>query len=277
MPGTAASLSADLAGELTHLALCWRIVRADGVALGFTTHDRPLRAGGLEHASAPGMAPSAVVSAIGLDVDSMEIDGGLTSSEITGADLAAGRYDGAAVRLTLVDWRRPDAGVHELMRGSIGAIAAGSGADAGFTATLRGPIAALEAIAVEAYSPECRAELGDRRCRVALRGRRRRGRIAALGGSAIAVEGIVAADFGDGGIRFLEGASAGIDRRIIGVEGDRLLLEASIAVAIGDAVEVVEGCDKRFATCRDRFDNAANFRGEPHVPGGDMLVRFGGL
>jgi len=37
------------------------------------------------------------------------------------------------------------------------------------------------------------------------------------------------------------------------------------AVDPEDAVELREGCDKRFETCVDRFANAANFRGEPHL------------
>ena len=31
------------------------------------------------------------------------------------------------------------------------------------------------------------------------------------------------------------------------------------------------GCDKRFATCRDRFANIINFRGFPHMVGNDVL------
>ena len=31
------------------------------------------------------------------------------------------------------------------------------------------------------------------------------------------------------------------------------------------------GCDKRFATCRDRFANTLNFRGFPYMVGNDML------
>jgi hypothetical protein len=31
------------------------------------------------------------------------------------------------------------------------------------------------------------------------------------------------------------------------------------------------GCDKSFATCRDRFANALNFRGFPHMVGNDVL------
>ena len=42
------------------------------------------------------------------------------------------------------------------------------------------------------------------------------------------------------------------------------------------AVELGEGCDKRLATCSQRFDNAANFRGEPHLPGNDLLTRYPG-
>ena len=41
-------------------------------------------------------------------------------------------------------------------------------------------------------------------------------------------------------------------------------------------VSLTEGCDKRFATCRTRFANSANFRGEPHLPGNDLLTRYPG-
>jgi uncharacterized phage protein (TIGR02218 family) len=47
-------------------------------------------------------------------------------------------------------------------------------------------------------------------------------------------------------------------------------------VAVGALVELIEGCDKIFATCRDRFANGENFRGEPHLPGADLLTRYPG-
>ncbi len=43
-------------------------------------------------------------------------------------------------------------------------------------------------------------------------------------------------------------------------------------IAPGDAFTVTAGCDKRFATCRDRFANTVNFRGFPHIPGNDFIV-----
>ena len=42
----------------------------------------------------------------------------------------------------------------------------------------------------------------------------------------------------------------------------------------GDALALTAGCDRRFATCRDRFGNAANFRGFPHIPGNDFVLRY---
>lgn len=46
---------------------------------------------------------------------------------------------------------------------------------------------------------------------------------------------------------------------------------------LGDArcgLTGVEGltCDKQFATCRDTFSNAENFRGFPHMPGPDAVL-----
>lgn len=35
--------------------------------------------------------------------------------------------------------------------------------------------------------------------------------------------------------------------------------------------DLATGCDQRFATCRDRFANALNFRGFPHMVGNDVL------
>ncbi len=273
-------LGERLTADLTALALCWRIVRQDGVALGFTTHDRSLLIAGMRYESAPGMAPSAVVTSDGLDIDTMDVAGALTADAITEADLAAGRYDGAAVRLFMVDWQAPDAGQQLLARGTLGTVESGSGADAGFAATLRGPTAALAVTRIESYSPECRAELGDRRCRVAMRGRSERRTVASCDGESVVVSGIDsqrAALFAEGQLRILEGAGAGIERRVIATDGDRMLFDEPLVVAPGVTVTLTEGCDKRFATCTSRFGNGVNFRGEPHVPGSDVLTRFPGL
>jgi uncharacterized phage protein (TIGR02218 family) len=264
-----------LDAELTHLALCWRLVRRDGVALGFTSHDRDLLVDGLNHLARPGMSPSAIVLGDGVTADDMDVAGGLSSAALTRNDLLAGRWDGARLRLFLVDWRDPAAGQVPLAFGTLGNVAVGEGSDAGFVATLQSPAAALQASVVESCSPECRASLGDARCRVSLRGRSRITRISAAGPDRLRAEAIVAADHAEGSVLVLDGASAGLDRRLVAEADGWLQLDEPLPLAAGDRVLLVEGCDKRFATCRDRFGNSANFRGEPHVPGGDLLTRIG--
>ena len=33
------------------------------------------------------------------------------------------------------------------------------------------------------------------------------------------------------------------------------------------------GCDKTLSICANRFANAANFRGFPHMPGNDFIIQ----
>ena len=55
--------------DLDTVAAYWRIHRKDGVTLGFTTHDRDIRFGGILHRAAPGMLPSAIRKTIDLADD----------------------------------------------------------------------------------------------------------------------------------------------------------------------------------------------------------------
>ncbi|MNT98193.1 hypothetical protein D3C72_2407210 [compost metagenome] len=34
------------------------------------------------------------------------------------------------------------------------------------------------------------------------------------------------------------------------------------------------GCDRRLTTCREKFENVPNFRGFPHIPGNDFVLRY---
>jgi uncharacterized phage protein (TIGR02218 family) len=265
-------------GDLTSLAFCWRVERRDGVCLGFTSHDRDIEIGGLAYRAAPGMLPSAVSVSDGFEASTLDVSGALTSDSIREADLAAGRWDRAAVSLFLVDWADPDGERVALARGELGDAAVKAN---GFEAELRGPAALLERPVAEQTSPECRAELGDRRCRVDMASRISVTRI-----SAVEAENVVAVadvsgeagDFGFGRLRWIGGANSGLETPILGSAETLLTLQEPppFAAREGDLVEIRQGCDKSFATCRARFANAENFRGEPHLPGMDLLTRYPG-
>jgi uncharacterized phage protein (TIGR02218 family) len=264
--------------ELTSLAFCWRVERRDGVCLGFTGHDRDLVIGGLVYRSAPGMLPSAVSVSDDFDASTLDVSGALTSNSIRESDLAAGRWDRAAVFLFLVDWEDPGGDRLHLARGELGDVTVKAN---GFEAELRGSAALLERAVTEQTSPECRAELGDRRCRVDMAGRARATRVAEAPGEDLVVVAEAPGGpgaYGFGRLRWISGANSGLESTIVASQGPELRLQEPppFAISAGDLVRIEEGCDKSFATCRGRFANAENFRGEPHLPGMDLLTRYPG-
>ncbi|MGB3723096.1 MAG: DUF2163 domain-containing protein [Pacificimonas sp.] len=271
------ALAASLAAPVTSLAWLWRVVRADGVALGFTTHDRALRVGGMAYHPAPGMVPSAVSESDGADVEGVDVSGVLSSDFITAADIEAGRYDGARAKLMLVDWAATDSGVLFVTHGTLGAIRVQNGR---FEAELRTAETLLNAVPVELTTPECRARLGDGRCGVDLAARRREvvvSEILDVGEVRVAPapgDGL----FAYGRMRALSGALAGVDVGIARNVDDILVLDDDArGLAVGDRLLLTEGCDRRWTTCRGRFGNGDNFRGEPFVPGRDSVLRYPGL
>ena len=262
---------------LTTVAFCWRLERRDGVALGFTTHDRDLEIEGLVYRAAPGMVPSAVTIGDGFEAGGLDVSGALTSDAISRDDLAAGRWDGAAVFLFACDWENGGATL-PLARGEMGDVTVKGG---GFEAELRGPAALLDRAAVEQTSPSCRAELGDRRCRVDMAGRTLLTRIAAVEeDDRVEVEAAATGAnlYAFGRLRWLTGPNSGLDSAIAASDGALLTLREPppSPAAVGDVIEIREGCDKLFATCTGRFANGLNFRGEPHLPGMDLLTRYPG-
>lgn len=261
---------------VTTLAFCWRIERRDGIGIGLTAHDRDLTIDGNRYRTTPGMTPSAIRRADGSDADTMDVEGAFASAAIREDELLNGRWDGARVTLCAVDWT-DTANRLALGGGRIGSVETRNGR---FTAELRGAAAALDRPASEVTSPECRAELGDRRCRIALAARRTVVRVTAIADEGFAIDAPAGDEtrWRNGRVRWLDGANAGSDQSVHGVEGAVVTLRARprAPVAVGDRAILIEGCDKSIATCTERFANAANFRGEPFLPGMDLLTRYPG-
>ena len=251
----------------------WRVERSDSVALGFTSHDNDLTRDGFVYRAAPGMVPSAIRLSDGFEADDVDLDGTLTSGAFTDDDLRAGRWDGARLVLSAVDWADPQAKPVVLVRGTFGSVALRDGA---FSVGLRGVAGAFDAPVAEDTSSSCRATLGDRRCRVDLAGRRHVARATVVAGSVVTLDtsfpdGI----FAGGSLRWTDGPRAGIAEQVLASAGTGVTLAEPVTLAVPIAVKLLEGCDRQLATCRDRFVNVVNFQGEPHLPGNDLLTRYG--
>ena len=272
-------LAAALGQEVTTLATCWRIQRRDGVVLGFSTHDRTLTIDGLDYRAVAGFTPTAVDSSNALDVDNLDVEGVLESGTISRADLMAGRYDFAAVSIFLVNWSDLSQGKMRLRDGWLGEVTMKDGA---FTAEVRGLTERLQADVGDVFSPECRADLGDRRCKVNLAGVIKTGTVTAVTDRQTFTDssrGESDGWFDYGVLVWLDGANGGLETEVKAQTGGQFILFTAMPHDIqpGDRYCVHAGCDKRFETCRTKFDNALNFRGEPAVPGRDAVLDYPGV
>ncbi len=269
-----AGLAARLAEGATTLCRCWKITPRSGGGRAFTDHDRTVSFGGDDYLPAGGFETSADTANATLAAGGAEVEGALSTEGIDAADLAAGRWDGASVEVWLVDWSEPDLRVR-LRTGTVGEV---TRADGAFRAELRGPAQTLEEERGRRFARDCDADLGDQRCGIDLDDGDYRGvaTVAAADGRTLVVSGL--GDFDDGWFaggraRLTSGAADGFASEIRrhAVDGPGVTIELwrppPAAIGAGDTVVVTAGCDKRFATCVAKFDNAANFRGFPHMPG----------
>jgi uncharacterized phage protein (TIGR02218 family) len=260
--------------ELDTVATFWRIYRRDGAALAFTSHNRDLTFGGLTHRAAPGMIPAAIRLTSELSNDSAEAQGALHHDSIRAEDLAAGLFDEAVIAIGAVDWETLDH--HTLYTGQIGRI---EDDENQFAAELRSSKSLLEQDLVPRTSPTCRAEFCGRGCGLSA------ARFTAVETAAtidpetnrVRISGLNGEDYVDGRIRFMAGPQTGLVFGIIDADGDWLTLDRPLVAGTlpGTRTQLLEGCDHTIATCAGRFGNAINFRGEPFLPGNDLLSRYG--
>jgi uncharacterized phage protein (TIGR02218 family) len=275
-----AGLQAALSSGVTTLCRCWLIRRADGLVLGFTDHDEDLLLGDVVCRAASGLDASEATARFGLQVDGGEIFGALADDALSEADLAAGRFDGAAIETWLVDWTAPAERLL-LAAATLGEVRREGVA---FTAELRSLAQKLGQESGRLYTGACTADLGDARCRVDLSAPAfcASGSVAALAGTSVlrvaGCDAYAPGWFTAGRLAFTSGANAGVacevKRHTADASGVTIALWQAMPepIAPGDAFVITAGCDKQFATCRDRFGNAANFRGFPHIPGNDYVI-----
>lgn len=275
-------LAAHLAAGVTTLCQCWKLTLGDGTVMGFTGHDRAITFDGVTYEPESGFDASEDTNATGFAVGGLEVIGALSSERLTAEDFAAGRYDGAAVRVYLVNWTTP-AERHLMRAGTLGEV---SREDGRFRAEIRGLAAALDQPQGRIFRPACDADLGDARCGIDLDDPDYRGTGTVTGGdgrrrlSASGLGGFDAGWFERGRLVWLTGANAGraIEVRAHRVRDGAAELELwqpmAGAIEAGDTFRVTAGCDKRFATCVAKFGNGINFRGFPHMPGNDFALSY---
>ena len=265
--------------EVVHPAWCWKITLRDGTVLGFTSHDQDLELGGVVYEASSGFVPSAVETQGNMAVDNLEVQGFLDSERIRAADIEAGRFDLAQIEVMVCNWRNLKDPVLILRRGTLGQIRHG---EQSYTAEMLGLLAAYQQSAGKTYQKLCRASLGDAHCKIPLAAFSANGAVTAVNPDGTIGTTLAEPDgyFDYGALTFSSGTNAGFSVDIKGYEqaGGRIIpfLPPLFTPEIGDLFAIAAGCDRNLSTCKNRFHNAVNFRGEPYIPGNDYMAAYPG-
>ena len=271
--GVSANLKTHLLGGITTLCNVWEVTRRDGVFMGFTDHDQPLSFDNKTFRADSGMSALALQRSTGLSVDNTDALGALHDTSITTEDINAGRYDHAEVVAWRVNWADVTQRV-VMFRGHIGGMRSAAGA---FQAEIRGLSDVLNQPIGRVYQKPCSAVLGDTSCRFNMftPGYFFQGTAENIETQRIFFFSMSQSFepnwFCSGHLEITSGAAKGLSGAIKRdyVKGSSRVIELAeplpIAVATEDYIRLVAGCDKRFSSCRLKFDNVINFQGFPDL------------
>ena len=150
-----------LAQGNTTLTTLLQINRLDGQVFYFTNREEGLTYNLNYYAPYSGYMPSALDTKINMSVDNQSIIGILNSDTITQADIRAGLFDFANVKLSAVNYKDLGMGEMSMLVGKFGeAVLEGNQ----FTIELRGMAQLLQQKMGELYLIPCPATFGDARC-----------------------------------------------------------------------------------------------------------------
>ena len=276
------ALRSHLKSRRTSMAYCWRVTRNDRVVMGFTEHDADLTLDGVTHRANSGFTASSMSRSMGLAADTETLTGAITLTGVTHGDVRMGLYDNAPMIVEWVNWRDLTQRV-TIARGHIGEI---DRQQTEIRFEFRSLENKLNQTIGRKYQRTCDAELGDTRCKVNLNSSNFRLSNAVgavvhpkrfnLGGASRYDDGT----FSYGLLWFTSGRNSVANYvgklRVKSHVGSYVDLydDPPEPVSAGDRFTMVAGCDKEVRTCVSKFNNVANFRGFPHIPGPDLMGTY---
>lgn len=274
MRTASSNLTAHIAGEVTSIAICWKLTLVGGAVLGFTDHTSDLTISSQLYKAATGFSPTSVETKDKFSVDNLDVEGILDAASITEADIMAGKYDFAEIEIFMVNVTDLTQGIITHRRGWLGEVSVKNGQ---FVAEVRGLAQKLQQNIGEIFSPTCRAVFGDARCKANLASFTFAGTVNTVTSRQVFISTALtqaAGYFSGGEVQWLTGANAGRRMEIKEFSNTQITLALPMPnnVTVGDTFNAIAGCDKTIATCIAKFNNAVNFRGEPYVPGMDKML-----
>lgn len=280
------ALKQHLAQNTTTTCKLLRIELQDGRVYGVTTLDADILYQGILYKSQTGLDQSVIATDTGLSVDNGEGFSLLADEDLSGITVEmvnAGELDDAKWQLMLVNYRDLSMGHMMLDAGDTGNVTVKDEMSVSvelisFAMRLRQKIGTLD-------SRTCRAVFGNPAsgqlgCGIDADAYWHYGTVSGV--DADDSRRIFSAsnlatlpDVVPGRVQWLTGRNSARNRlyqledylpasKTIG-----LLEQTPYEISVGDTFRIRQDCDKLWTTCKDRYNNGLNFKGEPYIPTGD--------
>jgi uncharacterized phage protein (TIGR02218 family) len=275
------SFQAHLESEVQTVALCWKIKRKDNTEYFYTDHDEKIVYDGSTYTPIDSGSPSNYRQNSALSPANIDFNMVFGSQSGRDQEIRAGLFDYAEMWTFKINWADPSttSGIVKLAYGRLGEVEI---KDNQARIELRSLTQLLSVPIGRIYTPECNASLGDDRCTIVTSSTvyTRTGTISAVtdnrvftiaGDAAGQIDGF----YNYGKVTFGSGNNNGIAIQVQGYTTTNevtLYESAPYTLSTGVTLTAVAGCDRRFETCKTRFNNKDNFRGFPHIPGMDKAL-----
>lgn len=273
-----AALDAAIKFDVYQPAHLLEITRQDGFVVRVTDAATDINDGTNTYRADIGFTASAMLIGVNLNqTQGLTLSLGLWPEGITKADLAARRYDSAAVLYYECDFTDPVNTKLLLFKGKVG--------ESQVTDVSKAQIEVLPftndevQFAAEVYSQTCGASLGDKVCRFPIESRRVDFTVVQVVNRSTFIIDKVGPDalgrpdidtYAEGQLKWLTGGNAQWECDVLNstTSTKRLTLffPTPVPVQVGDTGKLYPGCDRQLSTCLSKFANVLNFDGEPFAP-----------
>jgi len=275
-------LKAHFASEVLTICTCVKIEREDGTVMGFTNIDT-FDYDGVTYHSANSVRATAISASLGSGVDNLDMDGVIDSDYVTAEDILGGKYKDAKVEVFRLNYEDHSMGRIVTFTGRFGSITVVD--KESYVVELLSLSHLLKSQVGDVTCATCRVrKFGDNQCKVDMTGRTHTKAVVTVT-SEVELEfgstALASGYFNYGVVEFTSGNNEGISREVkmhtlsSGKAVISLRRAFPFAVEVGDTAVLTQGCSRLFTDCVSKFDNAINFRGEPHLPGSSKLVKVG--
>ncbi|MGL9726392.1 MAG: DUF2163 domain-containing protein [Wolbachia sp.] len=235
--------------------------------MGFTDYDEDLNVNNIFYKSSSGFTASSIILNSDLRADNLEIEGILNSTDIKEEDILSGKYDFAKIEIFLVNYKDLNQGMMGLHFRILSKVTLNNGR---LIAEIKELATKLERSIAELYSPVCRAQFCDDRCRANTKKFSRMSTITKIiDERRFENTNLIESDeyYKHGVAKFFSPVTFEVIVKEYKNKVVTLFSPPPYQISAGNKYSILTSCNKAFLTCKNKFNNTVNFRGEPHISG----------